>query len=61
MLTSQEDFNAHCDYIHWYPVKHGHIARVADWPYSSFRRFVELGVYPIDWGHSGEFALHASE
>jgi len=36
-------------YIHFNPVKHGHVARVADWPHSSFHRMVARGVYPIDW------------
>jgi putative transposase len=22
---------------------------VRDWPYSSFRRWVRLGAYPLDW------------
>jgi len=34
---------------HYNPVKHGCAARVADWPHSSFHRFVENGVYPPDW------------
>jgi REP-associated tyrosine transposase len=37
------------DYIHYNPVKHGHIAQVADWPYSSFHRYVERGIYTLDW------------
>ena len=40
------DFAAHCDYIHYNPVKHGLVA----WPHSSFARFVERGIYPADWG-----------
>jgi hypothetical protein len=27
----------HVDYIHYNPVKHGHVSRVSDWPHSSFR------------------------
>jgi putative transposase len=61
LLTSQEDFNAHCDYIHWNTVKHGHVDRVADWSHSSFQQFVRLGVYPEDWGHSGDFNILANE
>ncbi len=26
--------------IHWNPVKHGYVAQVSRWPYSSFRRYV---------------------
>jgi len=40
------------DYLHYNPVKHGHVARVIDWPYSSFHRCVRQGIYPADWGNS---------
>jgi putative transposase len=46
----QEDLNRCIDYIHWNPVKHGLVERVRDYPWSSFHRFVEQGVYPLDWG-----------
>jgi len=36
LIRDQEDFNRHADYIHWNPVKHGWVRRVADWPHSSF-------------------------
>ena len=61
LLTSQEDFNNHMDYIHWNPVKHGLVNRVMDWPYSSFHRFVAHGVYPNAWGHSGAFNIEVNE
>ena len=51
-IRDQRDFECHCDYLHDNPVKHGHVTRVADWPYSSFHRFVANGTYPSDWaGH----------
>jgi putative transposase len=25
------------------------VARVRDWPFSSFHRMVKLGIYPEDW------------
>jgi len=37
------------DYIHFNPVKHGLAARVANWPHSSFHRFVRDGRLPADW------------
>ncbi len=61
LLRDQEDFNNHVDYIHWNPVKHGWVQRVSDWPHSSFHRYVEMGVYQINWGHSGDFTINASE
>jgi putative transposase len=60
-LFDQDDYNTHVDYIHWNPVKHGLVRRAADWPHSSFRRFVAAGVYPADWGHSGIFAIEDGE
>jgi putative transposase len=49
-LRDENDFARHVDYIHYNPVKHGLIGSPIDWPYSSFRRFVEAGIYPPDWG-----------
>jgi putative transposase len=49
-LRDDADFEKHVNYIHFNPVKHGHVARVRDWPHSSFHRMVRLGIYPLDWG-----------
>ena len=43
------DFERHIDYIHYNPVKHGLVTRVADWPYSSFHRYVAQGILSSDW------------
>ena len=51
-LRDAADFANHVDYIHYNPVKHGLAATPADWPYSSFSRYVKAGIYPIDWCHS---------
>ncbi len=48
-LRDERDYARHMDYIHFNPVKHGHVAQVKDWPYSSFHRMMRLGVYPQDW------------
>lgn len=48
-IRDDRDFERHCDYIHFNPVKHRHVGRVVDWPYSSFHRFVRDGIYPSDW------------
>ena len=40
----RQSYERHVDYIHFNPVKHGYVARVADWPYSSFHRYVQRGV-----------------
>lgn len=61
LLRDQEDFNRHVDYIHWNPVKHGWAPRAHDWPYSSFHRYVTLGVYPEDWACDDTFEIAAGE
>lgn len=40
---------AHMDYVHFNPVKHGLVGRVADWPHSTFHKLVNAGIYPPDW------------
>jgi putative transposase len=45
-----EDYQRHMDYLHFNPVKHGYVSRVCDWPYSTFHRLVEKGIYSKDWG-----------
>jgi len=30
-IRDQSDFDAHLDYIHYNPVKHGWVQRAADW------------------------------
>jgi hypothetical protein len=49
-IRSDADFERHVDYIHYNPVKHGLVSRAADWPYSSFHRYVEHCILPADWG-----------
>jgi putative transposase len=49
-LRDEADWQRHMDYIHFNPVRHGHVRRAADWPYSSFHRYAKLGVYPREWG-----------
>lgn len=48
-IRDARDYRMHLDYIHINPVKHGLAQRPWDWPWSSFRGFVEKGVYETDW------------
>ncbi len=48
-IRDEDDFGQHLDYIHFNPVKHGHVEYMADWPFSSFHRMVRLGFYPQSW------------
>lgn len=50
LLRDEGDYQNHFDYLHFNPVKHGLVKNVADWPYSSFHRWAEQGVYPANWG-----------
>jgi putative transposase len=49
-IRNERDFERHVDYIHVNPMKHGHVGRVVDWPYSTFHRYVRNGIYAADWG-----------
>lgn len=51
-IRDESDLQRHVNYIHYNPVKHGLVDRVADWPYSSFHRYVEKGLFPSDWAGS---------
>lgn len=49
-IRDEHDFARHVDYIHFNPVKHGHVKSPRDWPHSSIHRFIREGVLPPDWG-----------
>ena len=49
-VRNEADLERSCDYVHWNPRKHELVARVADWPYSTFHRFVRAGQYDLEWG-----------
>ena len=53
-VRNEADFRHHIDYIHYNPVKHGYVTKPADWPYSTFHRYVREGVYAIDWASADE-------
>ena len=53
-IRSDSDFAAHINYVHFNPVKHGHVLKVMDWPYSTFHWYVSNGVYQKDWGGENE-------
>jgi len=48
-IRDAKDFRMHLDYIHVNPVKHGLVERPADWRWSSFQRYVDMGWYEPDW------------
>lgn len=50
LIRDERDWRQHVDYIHYNPVKHGHVPRPVDWPYSSLHRFIRAGWYEPEWG-----------
>ena len=60
-IRNDEGFATRFDYIHYNPVKHGYVKEVKDWPFSSFHRYVRLGVYPVDWAGEGVRDLDLEE
>jgi len=57
LIRDSNDYQAHMDYVHINPLKHGLVSRVRDWPYSTFHRAVQKGLYPIDWAGGCETTL----
>ena len=49
LVRDDRDLVTHVDYVHFNPVKHRHVARVEDWPYSTFHRYVREGTLACDW------------
>jgi hypothetical protein len=41
-IGDDADYTRHVNYVHYNPVKHGLVAEVRDWPYSTFHRYVQL-------------------
>lgn len=48
-IRDESGYVCHIDYIHMNPLKHAWVKRVSDWPYSTFHRYVEKGIYTKDW------------
>ncbi len=61
LIRDAADFRAHMDYVHINLLKHGLGRRVNDWPYSTFHRLVEKGVYSADWAGGNEDTLEYEE
>ena len=65
-IRDDQDYAVHMDYIHLNRVKHGACGPPTDWPFSSFKRCVVLGFYPLgqalrgaDLAKAGERRPHA--
>jgi len=61
LIRDEADFSRRVDYIHINPVKHGLVSRVADWPHSSFHRYVRADKLPMDWAGDAGIELACGE
>ena len=50
LIRDERDYANHVDYIHYNPVKHGHVERASTWQYSSIHRYIRAGLMERDWG-----------
>jgi putative transposase len=50
LIRDDNDYEKHVEYIHYNPVKHGHVKSPKDWVYSSFHKYVRQGKYDFNWG-----------
>ncbi len=49
-IRNEKDYEIHCNYIHYNPVKHGLVSSPKDWDFSTFHRYVKNGTYSENWG-----------
>jgi putative transposase len=49
-IYDEKDLDHHIEYIHYNPIKHGLVESTLDWPWSSFHRYVNMGLFPEEWG-----------
>ena len=50
LIRDESDYARHVEYCWINPLKHGLVARVREWPHSSFHRDAGAGLVPPDWG-----------
>jgi putative transposase len=51
-IRDERDLEAHFDYIHYNPVKHGLARSPREWPWSTFHRWVRSGHYNAAWARA---------
>ena len=52
LVRNDRDYETHVNYIHYNPVKHGHVNNASEWPYSSLHKFIRQGIIAPDWGQT---------
>ena len=48
-ISDEKDLETHVDYIHYNPIKHKYVTKAVEWEWSSFNRYVKMGIYDPDW------------
>ena len=51
-IRDEADWRDHIDYVHYNPVRHGHVRPPGDWRWSSFQKAMGRGWYPAGWGEA---------
>jgi putative transposase len=60
-IKDEQDLARHVDYVHINPVKHGHVTRASDWPYSSIHRYIRQGMLSPDWACEPDVMIRNGE
>lgn len=55
-ITDENDLKEHIDYIHYNPIKHGYVKQAKEWKYSTFNKYVEMGLYDENWCDFNEYS-----
>jgi putative transposase len=50
LIRDDNDYEQHVDYVHYNPVKHGHVRCAAEWAHSSIHRYIAAGTISCSWG-----------
>lgn len=51
VIRDELDFERHVNYIHYNPVKHGHVKRAIDWPHSTIHEYIRKGILDKNWAY----------
>jgi putative transposase len=54
LIRDEDDFARHVDYIHYNPVKHGHVRCASAWAWSSIHQYQHRGLIPRNWGSQAD-------
>jgi putative transposase len=51
VINDEDDYWNHVDYIHYNPVKHGFVRKPESWKWSSYKDYLNKGIYEVGWGY----------